>query len=307
MSTHRASPRTGASATVVALCFLALVLEGYDLLMYGTVVPALLAHGPWGLDAPAVGVLGSLAAFGMLVGALAAAAVGDRWGRRRTILVSVCTFSLAMAGCALSPTPEVFGVSRFLIGLGAGALMPTAVAILVEFSTPGRRTRTAALGFAGVGVGGMLAGLLALWLVPAFGFRGMFAAGAVPLLVVLPLMLRYLPESPAFLLASGRREEAAHVAARYGVPLVPAGPDAAGTAAARGGLRALFSDGRAAMTVSFWVATFFCLLVLFGVASWLPALMTAAGYGLQSSLSFVLVLNGGTVVGALAASGLADR
>lgn len=295
-----------ASGTVIGLCFLVLVLEGYDLLMYGTVVPSLLTYQPWGLDAPTVGVLGSLAAFGMLFGALAAAGVGDRFGRRRTIVVSVAVFSVAMAGCALAPDPQIFGVFRFLVGLGAGALMPTAVAILVEFAAPDRRTRTAALGFAGVGVGGMLAGLLALWLVPEYGFRAMFIAGALPLVVVLPLLVRSLPESPAFLLASGRRVEAEAVAAEHGIALVHVEADGAEQDISQG-LRALFADGRAAATVLFWIATGLCLLVLFGVASWLPALMTAAGYGLSSSLSFVLVLNGGAVVGALAASTLADR
>jgi AAHS family benzoate transporter-like MFS transporter len=210
-----------------------------------------------------------------------------------------------MGGFALAPTPEVFGIFRFFVGLGTGALMPTAVAILVEFSAPHRRTRTAALGFAGVGVGGMLAGLLALWLVPAFGFRGMFVAGCAPLVLVLPLMMRYLPESPSFLLAHGRPGDAEAVATKYGVVLAEEG--AQKPAETQGGLRALFADGRAVATVLFWLATFFCLLVLFGVASWLPALMTKAGYGLTSSLSFVLVLNGGAVVGALAASTLADR
>jgi MFS transporter, AAHS family, benzoate transport protein len=302
-----ARPRSGtatSSAVVVGLCFLALVLEGYDLLMYGTVVPSLLAYQDWDLDASAVGRLGSAAAFGMLVGALGAAATGDRWGRRRTIMTSITTFSVAMGACAVAPSPEVFGVARFFVGLGAGALMPTAVATLVEFSASDRRTRTAALGFAGVGVGGMLAGLLALWLVPSYGFRGMFWAGCAPLVAVLPLMVRYLPESPSFLLARGRRVEAEAVAADHGVALVER--DTAVADRSRG-LRALFAEGRTPATLLFWVATFFCLVVLFGVASWLPALMTAAGYGLTSSLSFVLVLNGGAVVGALAASTLADR
>lgn len=297
--------KTGTSAIVVALCFLVLALEGYDLLMYGTVVPSLLSDTTWNLEPSTVGVLGSLVAFGMLFGALGAAAVGDRWGRRRTIIMSVCAFSVAMAGCALAPTPETFGVFRFLIGLGAGALMPTVVAILVEFSAPRRRTLTSALGFAGVGVGGMLAGLISLWLVPSFGFRGMFAAGATPLVAVLPLLLRYLPESPSFLLAQGDRIRAMTVASKYGVVLTE---DETGVSAERRrGVRALFMEGRWAATLLFWSATAFCLLVLFGVAAWLPALMNAAGYGLRSSLSFVLVLNAGAVLGALVASKLADR
>jgi len=88
--------RISPAAPVVGLCLMALVLEGYDLLMYGTVVPSLLTYAPWDLDATDVGMLGSLTGIGMLVGALLAAAVADRWGRRRTLLAAVITFSTAM-------------------------------------------------------------------------------------------------------------------------------------------------------------------------------------------------------------------
>lgn len=99
------SARITPAAPVVGLCLMALVLEGYDLLMYGTVVPSLLSYDPWNLEPTQVGLLGSLAGLGMLVGALLAAAVTDRWGRRRTLLAAVLTFSVAMGVCAIAPQP----------------------------------------------------------------------------------------------------------------------------------------------------------------------------------------------------------
>jgi AAHS family benzoate transporter-like MFS transporter len=133
----------------------------------------------------------------------------------------------------------------------------------------------------------------------------MFLAGLVPALLFLPLMLKYLPESPAYLLAHGRPDDAVAVAAHYGLE-----HPVAVTAAAdghTGGLRALFGADRAAATVLFWVMTLLCLLVLFGVATWLPALMKAAGYPLGAALSFLLTLNIGGAVGGLAGAALADR
>jgi AAHS family benzoate transporter-like MFS transporter len=120
------------------------------------------------------------------------------------------------------------------------------------------------------------------------------------------VLVRYLPESPAFLLARGRNTEAEQVARRHHIDLVVPGSTAVDTAQEHGVL-ALFRHKRATATLLFWTATFFCLLVLFGVASWLPALMVKAGYGLTSSLSFILVLNAGALVGALASSRLADK
>ncbi|QSE81162.1 MFS transporter [Rhodococcus koreensis] len=292
------------TAPVIGLCLMALVLEGYDLLMYGTVVPSLLAYAPWQLDATDVGMLGSLTGVGMLVGALVAAGVADRWGRRRTLLAAVLVFSAAMGVCALAPTPAVFGVGRMAVGVGAGVLMPTAASTLIEFSHSRTRARSVAMGFVGTSIGGILAGVLSLWLVPTFGFRAMFVAGLVPALLFLPLMLRYLPESPAYLTARGRTTAATAIAARYGLEPEPA--TSTGPHSERR-LRALFGSERTTATLLFWGMTLVCLLVLFGVATWLPALMKSAGYPLGAALSFLLTLNVGGAVGALGGAALADR
>ncbi|UOT01346.1 MFS transporter [Rhodococcus opacus] len=304
------SVRIPPSAPVVGLCLMALVLEGYDLLMFGTVVPSLLGYAPWNLDATDVGMLGSLVGVGMLVGALLAAAVADRWGRRRTLLAAVVVFSAAMGVCAIAPTPAVFGIGRVVVGLGAGVLMPTAAATLIEFAAPGARARSVALGFVGTSIGGILAGVLSLWLVPEYGFRAMFLAGMVPALMFLPVMLRYLPESPAYLASRGQHDAATAIAHRYHLGL-PAdlnsisGPDP--TATPERGLRALFGTERTLATLLFWAMTLVCLLVLFGVATWLPALMKSAGYPLGAALSFLLALNVGGAAGALIGATLADR
>nr|WP_256938529.1 MFS transporter [Rhodococcus qingshengii] len=298
------SARITPAAPVVGLCLMALVLEGYDLLMYGTVVPSLLSYDPWNLEPTQVGLLGSLAGLGMLVGALLAAAVTDRWGRRRTLLAAVLTFSVAMGVCAIAPSPEIFGIGRVGVGLGAGVLMPTAAATLIEFADPGARARSVALGFVGTSIGGILAGVLSLWLVPEYGFRAMFLAGMVPALIFLPAMLRYLPESPAYLAARGQHDAADAIATRYGLDHHTGSTS---TPTPERGLRALFGNERTVATLLFWAITLVCLLVLFGVATWLPALMKSAGYPLGAALSFLLVLNVGGAAGALIGAMLADR
>ncbi|MET9328057.1 aromatic acid/H+ symport family MFS transporter [Tsukamurella sp. NPDC003166] len=267
---------------VTALCLFALVLEGYDILMYGLVVPSLLKYAPWGLDTAQVGWLGSIAPLGMLIGAFAAAALGDRLGRRATLIGAVAVFSAAMLLCALAPGYEMFATGRLGIGLGAGTLMPTAAAAIVEASPPALRNRMVTVGFAGTCVGGILAGVLSLWLVPAYGFRAMFWAGAVPALALLPLLWRFFPR--------GSRSDGAARAA---------GP-VARTAQ-------VFRAGGARATIGFWVAMALCLLLVFGVAAWLPKLMQNAGYGLAAALSFLLILNVGALVGTLAGGALADR
>ncbi len=289
---------TRQSRIVIALCFLVLVLENYDLSMFGGIVPALLDYEPWALTPNEVSSMASLGVAGMLVGALSTAALADRFGRRKILIGAIATFSVAIGLSAAASTLELFGLMRFAVGIGAGALTPTATTMLVEIAPPGRRNLATALGFAGLGVGGITAGLLAAWLVPHFGFRSMCVTGFLPALVVLPLALRFLPESPAF-------------AAPHSEPLAPGviAPETVSSLAASLGarIRAVFGAGRAAGTVLFWMTTFCCMLVGFGASTWLPALLHSAAYGIGSSLLVLSALNIGTVAGPLALSPLADR
>lgn len=104
-------------------------------------------YEPWGLTPPEAGVIGSYALVGMLVGALVAGAVTDAVEWRKVLLISVSWFSLAMAGCALAPSAELFGLFRLLGGLGLGGVMPTAIALTAEYSAAHRRSLNNALMF----------------------------------------------------------------------------------------------------------------------------------------------------------------
>ncbi len=194
-----------------------LVLEGYDLIVYGSVVPALLAQADWSLSLEQVGFLGSVAIVGMMAGALLAGALTDRIGRKQVAVLSVCTFSVAMLMCSVAPTVTVFAVARFVVGLGAGCLMPTTVALILEYSPSHRRNINSALAFAGVGTGGALSGLIALAFVPEGEFRPMFLVGGSPALLLVPALVRWMPESAAHLLASGRPADARAVLEHHGV------------------------------------------------------------------------------------------
>jgi AAHS family benzoate transporter-like MFS transporter len=218
---------------VVALSTAALVFDGYDLVVYGTIVPTLLGDpsqlGP--LSPAQAGTLGSYALIGVLVGALAAGAVGDRIGRRRIMLVNLAWFSIGMAATALAPTVGTFALFRFLTGIGVGALVATVGALVAEFAPAEQRNRLNAVVYSGIPAGGVLASLVALTAGDAVGWRGLLWIGALPLVTLLPLALVRLPESPRWLAARSRLAEAAAVSARTGVSL-EAAPAAPATASA---------------------------------------------------------------------------
>jgi len=152
--------------------------------------------------------------------------------------------------------------------------------------------------------------LLAIPLLPMLGWRAMFVVGALPALVLVPLMVKNLPESPSFLIARGRRAEAEELAARHGITLPQeevreenrASPDGR-----FGALKTLFSGGFLVGTLAFSVASFMGLLLVYGLNQWLPTIMRDAGYAMGAALAFLLVLNVGAVIGLLVAGPVSDR
>jgi len=276
MSTH---PRAVAA---VALCFGAIVFDGYDLIVYGSAVPALLQYQPWGLTPAQAGVIGSYALFGMFLGAIASGTLTDLIGRRRLFIASLTWFSLMMVLVATAPDPWSLGLFRFLAGLGFGGIPPTAIALVVEIAPAARRHLINGLMLCGFPIGGVLAALLAILLLEPAGFRTLFAVGALPLVTLVPLAIWLLPESPSF----ERRR---------------------GAGRTRGGVAQLVKGRAAVATALFVVANFCGFLLVFGLNTWLPQLMRGAGYELGSALAFLLVLNVGAIAGGLGGSALADR
>lgn len=298
------------SLLVVALCFVTVVFDGYDLIVYGATVPSLLSYQAWGMTAIEAGVIGSFALAGMLVGALLSGVITDVLGRRRMMLVSITWFSLFMGGCALAPTADLFGLCRLLAGIGLGGVLPTAVALTVEFAPPTRRNFYNAIMNSGYSVGAIVASLLAIALLEPFGFRLLYAIGAVPLLIVVPVAWLWLPESPAYLMAKGRVDEAVRIARRFGLPdpAIPNGTAGAATSRAGGtALRRLFRPPHLRLLLAFSAACLIGQLLTYGLNTWLPQIMRGAGYPLGSALQFLLALSVGAIVGALVLSILADR
>jgi AAHS family benzoate transporter-like MFS transporter len=297
---------------VVAICFLTVIFDGYDLIVYGAVVPSLLDEPGWHLTPGQAGAIGSWALVGMLIGALGAGALTDIFGRRKIVIASMVVFSTAMAVCGFAGSPEMLGVFRFVAGLGLGGVIPSAVALTVEYAPHDRRQLYNAVMFTGYSVGGVLAAVLALALVPGHGWRVMFWLGAAPLVLILPLALAFLPESAGFLLAKGRTDEAERMAKKYRLDLKQIAadnlpPEGVESGSRFGGFAVLFRRQYLRATLLFGGASFCGLLLVFGLNTWLPQIMRQAGYPLGSALQFLLALNVGAIVGTILVSTLADR
>jgi MFS transporter, AAHS family, benzoate transport protein len=299
---------------VVSIATLGLIFDGYDLVVYGTVLPLFLKDPTQiGVVTPGLGgALGSYAVIGVLVGALLAGSVGDIIGRRKVMLTAYAWFSVGMALTAIVSSTTMFGLLRFITGLGVGALVATTGALVAEFAPRGKKNLCNAITYSGVPVGSLLAALLAIIFLESIGWRGMFFIGALPLIVLLPLAFLKMPESPAWLAARGRLDEAAAVAERTGMP-VPVAPasavveDVAAVRRERAGFAGLFGREYWFPTVVLGLMSAVGLVLVYALNTWLPELMGRAGFSTKGSLSFLLVLNGGAAIGALIASRVADR
>jgi AAHS family benzoate transporter-like MFS transporter len=295
-------------AGVLAWCAVIIICDGYDLAVAGIALPAIMKS--MGVTAQNAGFMVSSALFGMMFGAIFLGTVADRIGRRRAIAICLALFSVFTAAAGMAQDPYTFSAMRFLAGLGIGGVMPNVVAQMTEYSPRKIRSTMVTLMFSGYAVGGMLAALLGKGMIEAYGWSSVFLAAGVPV-VLIPFILKSLPESMPFLIRRNRLDELKSILARM-EPAWRAGADDRYTVAAHERVEGapigkLFQDGRGFSTVMFWIAFFMCLFMVYALSSWLTKLMAGAGYSLGSALTFVLVLNFGAVIGAVGGGWLADR
>jgi MFS family permease len=171
---------------VLPLCWAAVALEGFDLVVLGVVLPALLKVPSWGLTPNTASTIASVGLLGVMIGAAAVGTITDLIGRRKTVIWTVILFSILTLACAFAPNPWVFGSLRFLAGLGLGGVLPTALALVNEFARTGRGGTATTNMMTGYHVGAVVTALLGILVIERFGWQWMFVVGALPALVLVP-------------------------------------------------------------------------------------------------------------------------
>ena len=298
----------GFHAKVLFWCALIIIFDGYDLAVAGIALPSIMKE--MGVTPTNAGFMVSSALFGMMFGAIFLGTIADRIGRRYAIAICVGLFSVFTAAAGFTHDPLTFSAMRFLAGLGIGGVMPNVVAQMTEYSPRRIRSTMVTLMFSGYAVGGMLAAVLGKGLIESYGWQSVFLAAGLPVLLI-PFILKSMPESLPFLVKANRLDELKGVAARLDPAYRPQADDRFALPredkASNAPIGRLFQDGRGFSTVMFWVAFFMCLFMVYALSSWLTKLMAGAGYSLGSALTFVLVLNFGAMLGAVGGGWLADR
>ncbi|CAI1496046.1 4-hydroxybenzoate transporter PcaK [Serratia quinivorans] len=286
-------------------CSLIMLFDGYDLVVYGSVIPLLMEQ--WSLTHIQAGWMGSAALFGMMFGAVAIAPLADRVGRRKVILGAMTLTSLSVFANAFAGEPLSFTFLRFMTGVGLGGAVPNIVSLMSELAPRARRNRLITIMLSCYSIGAMLSALMAIVVIPALGWHTLFLIGGL-LLLFLPSMYRYLPESLPFLV--GRDNGAAVRLLKRIAPQEDTANilfEKQSTAESSPAFALLFKDGRGAGTLFIWLGFGMCMLLVYGLNTWLPKIMVNGGYPLGSSLMFLVTLNVGATLGALGGGWLADR
>ncbi|MFC0449594.1 MFS transporter [Rhodococcus jostii] len=298
--------------SVVLTCLAITILDGVDLIMFGAVLPTLLETKQWGITTASAGLIGSLSLFGMMAGAMLAGYITDRIGRRPVVLACIASFSLFTGLCSLAPNLEAFGLFRLIAGLGFGGALPTLIALTQEYVKVDRRQFYNGVIQTGFPIGGVLVSIAAIFMIPAFGWKSMFAAGGILGVALFVIAFRHLPESIAFLTSKGRHDEARALADRYAIDDgaesgMALGRSRSADTETMSGLKLLLAPGYRIATIMFPLITFFGLLVSYGMNTWIPQMLRSSGYDLGSALAFLLAFNLGSGIGMVVITGLADR
>jgi AAHS family 4-hydroxybenzoate transporter-like MFS transporter len=295
--------------SVFVLCFLCLAIDGYDVQSLGYVVPALSAD--LGIARVDLGRVISAAPFGVLFGSIACSILADRIGRRPVLIGATVFFAIMTLLTARASTQTELLLVRAIGGIGMGAIMPNAVALVGEYSPKRHRVTIMMIVAAGFTVGAALGGPVAAWLLPLFGWRSIFYFGAAVPLVVAFFMLLALPESVQFLAV--RRAQPAKLKKwlRRVDPAAPTDDDVeywsgmdASRAVTAGRPRripfiALFGDGLGTGTALLWVINFMNLLNIYFLQGWLTLVITDLGVPEASAALVASMVQAGGVVGAL--------
>jgi AAHS family 4-hydroxybenzoate transporter-like MFS transporter len=282
----------GLQLRVAALCTLVQICDGYDLNSVAWAVPSLIRE--WHLPPSSFTMAFLWSSIGIMAGALSAGPIGDRFGRRPLLLVSLTIFGIASLLSAFAGSLVVLSVFRFFTGLGIGGGFAGAASLTGDYAPHRLRATVIMATFTGAPVGGFLGGQIVALLLGPFGWPVIFIIGGVFPLVLVVVLARFLPESPRFL-AARQTLSARHAAVLQRLDIAPAGRDAVDVA--RGNpIAMLFGQGYALQTMLLWIIYFCSLLNLFLFAYWMPTVLNMIGMSPSQAVFASSLRDGGAIV-----------
>lgn len=300
----------GFSLSLIAWCFLIVLIDGYDQVAAAYAAPTLIRA--WHVNATGFGHVFGVGLFGVLVGSLLLGFIGDRIGRRLTIIFGSLWFGILTFACSYAASLDQLTVLRFFAGIGMGGVVPNTVALVSEYAPKARRATWITLMFSGFSIGAGGGGAIASWLLPRYGWPVLFEVGGLAAVVVAVASFPLLPESVRFLIVNGRAaQEIARIVRRLD-PRAHESDEAVRYVVddekrIRATPAALFSNGLVRVTPLLWLLFVLNSLALHFLQNWLPILFSMSALQSAQAAKAAMMFPVGGTVGALALSRCVDR
>ena len=293
---------------IIALSFAIVAMDGMDIALMGFIAPAL--KTAWGVSNHQLGLVISAALIGLALGAMFAGPLADRFGRRVMILSSVFFFGLWTLATAFSQNLDQLMLFRFLTGLGLGAAMPNVGTLVAEYSPERKRAFLITVVFCGFTFGAASGGFAASWLIPHYGWHSVLVMGGVLPLLLLPLLVRGLPESVRFMLT--RNAPAAQVRQivermRPGSTREDSRFELNEPQVKEAAVRLVLSRQYRFGSLMLWGSYFMGLFLVYLIGSWLPSLVKDVGMTVTQAALVTAMYQAGGTVGSLFAGWMMDR
>jgi AAHS family 4-hydroxybenzoate transporter-like MFS transporter len=279
---------TGYQKWLVLLTAMTIVFDGVDNQLLGVSIPTIMKE--WSVPRGAFSPVISLGYVGMMLGGAAAGIAGDRFGRRTALLTSMAVFGATTLGIGFVHDTGSLALLRFLAGIGLGGALPNAATLAAEFVPKPRRAMAVTITIVCVPLGATIAGLLGSVVLAHAGWRLLFLIGGAMPLGFAGLLCYVLPESPSYLARHSSRLPGSPVDAR---------------------IAALFQQDLRSDTLALWGSFMSCLLAVYLGFSWLPSVLTGAGFSPAVASNGITAFNlggvGGAIGGGLAFSRVGSR
>ncbi|MBS0348198.1 MAG: MFS transporter [Proteobacteria bacterium] len=295
--------------------------DAFDALSLAFVMPVLV--GLWHLGPTEIGVLIAAGYLGQVIGALLFGWLAERRGRVPSATLAVGIMSVMSVASAFTGNFQMLFLARFIQGIGVGGEVPVAAAYINELSQAHGRGRFFILYELIFPLGLLGAAQIGAFVVPRFGWEYMFLIGGIPGILIAALILR-LSESPRWLIAKGRLDEAERIIEQLEAATTKRNLDPARDrievdarlASLQAGLqnprkaswKELFSPIYRGRTLIVWVLWASSYFVANGINNWLPSLYkTVYHLPLQESLHMASISNVLSTCAVLACAFLIDR
>jgi AAHS family benzoate transporter-like MFS transporter len=296
---------------IMAIASTAVIFDGYDLQALAYALPKIV--GTWHIPPVQAGLLASYTFIGLFIGAVGLGSLGDRWGRKRMLVVGVTVFALFMGTAGFAQNYEQFAALRFLAAVGMGGVLPGTIAMLSEYVPARRRGRLIAFSAGCFTFGFVLAAVTATFLVPGYGWRPLFFLSYLAILVALMIAL-WVPESPQYL-ASIRRFDSALATIKQLYPSIwkvasttePTAFWGTNAQEAQSRVRTLWTSSYRRSTVAISLLYLFLQFVVYALDFWMVSLLVAHGFSLVSSYSYAIEQAAAATVGGFVLGWILDR